>query len=102
MTEPENALTKQYPALVAAEGAELEFTADGDRARSPGSASMAQRPDGEHRRPAAAHGDDRRCWRTCCSSCPTAPRSRSSFDREIVRDRLKKIVEDEDLRRYIL
>ena len=29
MTEPENALTKQYQALVAAEGAELEFTADG-------------------------------------------------------------------------
>ncbi len=29
MTEPENALTRQYPALVAAEGATLEFTADG-------------------------------------------------------------------------
>src|SRR3954451_5164486 len=29
MTEPENALTKQYQALVASEGAELEFTADG-------------------------------------------------------------------------
>ena len=29
MTEPENALTKQYKALVAAEGAELEFTVDG-------------------------------------------------------------------------
>src|SRR5204863_438683 len=29
MTEPENALTKQYAALVAAEGAKLEFTADG-------------------------------------------------------------------------
>src|SRR4029077_3386704 len=29
MTEPENALTRQYQALVAAEGAELEFTADG-------------------------------------------------------------------------
>ena len=29
MTEPENALTKQYQALVAAEGAELGFTEDG-------------------------------------------------------------------------
>ena len=29
MTEPENALTKQYRALVAAEGAQLEFTPDG-------------------------------------------------------------------------
>ena len=29
MTEPENALTKQYSALVEAEGAKLEFTEDG-------------------------------------------------------------------------
>ena len=29
MTEPENALTKQYQALVAAEGVELEFTSEG-------------------------------------------------------------------------
>src|ERR1700680_5016546 len=29
MTEPENALTKQYSALVQAEGASLEFTSDG-------------------------------------------------------------------------
>ena len=29
MTEPENALTKQYQALCASEGAELEFTAEG-------------------------------------------------------------------------
>ena len=29
MTEPENALTKQYSALVEADGAKLEFTADG-------------------------------------------------------------------------
>src|SRR6476619_5907022 len=29
MTEPENALTRQYQALVAAEGAELEFTPEG-------------------------------------------------------------------------
>ena len=41
MTEPENAITKQYQALVAAEGGELEFTEDGhrrgraDRARWP-------------------------------------------------------------------
>ena len=29
MTEPENALTKQYAALVEAEGAKLDFTRDG-------------------------------------------------------------------------
>src|SRR5213079_375136 len=31
MTEPENALTKQYAALVAADGATLDFTEDGIR-----------------------------------------------------------------------
>ena len=55
MTEPENALTKQYQALVAAEGAELEFTAGRDRRGGPGGLH-GQRPDGEHRRPPAAHG----------------------------------------------
>ena len=55
MTEPENALTKQYQALVAAEQAELVFTPEGvaEVARV---AFHGQRPDGEYRRPAAAHG----------------------------------------------
>jgi ATP-dependent HslUV protease ATP-binding subunit HslU len=55
LTEPKNALTKQYSALVAAEGATLEFTDDGvaEIARI---ASAGERPDGEHRRAAAAHG----------------------------------------------
>ena len=54
MTEPENALTKQYQALVAAEGAKLEFTADGiaEIARM---AVHGERPDGEHRRAPAPH-----------------------------------------------
>ena len=35
MTEPENALTKQYAALVAADGSTLTFTDDGDRRDRP-------------------------------------------------------------------
>ena len=57
MTEPENALTKQYAALVEAEGATLEFTADGiaEIARI---AATRERAHGEHRRAPAAHRDD--------------------------------------------
>ena len=54
MTEPENALTKQYQALVMAEGAELEFTAGWNRRGCPGGVH-GQRPDGEHRRQEASH-----------------------------------------------
>ena len=43
LTEPENALTRQYQALVAAEGRELR--------------RAGERPDGEHRRPPAPHRD---------------------------------------------
>src|SRR5207237_761534 len=35
MTEPENALTKQYAALVSADGASLDLTGDGLREREP-------------------------------------------------------------------
>ena len=57
MTEPENALTKQYAALVAAEGAELDFT-DRRHRRDRPHRLAGERPDGEHRRPPAAHRDD--------------------------------------------
>ncbi len=57
MTEPENALTKQYAALVEAEGAKLDFTRDGiaEIARI---AAHGERAHGEHRRAPAAHRDD--------------------------------------------
>ena len=100
MTEPENALTKQYQALVAAEGAELEFTAGGNRRGGPGGLH-GQRPDGEHRRPAAAHrhggADGGRAVRAAGLSGKAIV-----FDAENVRERLVKIISDDDLRRYIL
>ena len=57
MTEPENALTKQYAALVEAEGAKLDFTESGiaEIARI---AAHGERADGEHRRAPSAHRDD--------------------------------------------
>ena len=57
MTEPENALTKQYAALVEAEGATLDVHGRRDR-RSRAHRGAGQPAHGEHRRPAPAHGDD--------------------------------------------
>jgi ATP-dependent HslUV protease ATP-binding subunit HslU len=102
MTEPENALTKQYTALVEAEGAKLTFSEDGvgeiariaalvnDRMENIGARrlhtvmttlleeTLFELPDGlDGKRDIVMNGD-------------------------AVRGRLKEIVEDEDLRRYIL
>ena len=100
MTEPENALTKQYAALVDADGAKLEFTADGiaEIARI---AAHGERAHGEHRRAPAAHGDDD----AARGRAVRAPRPRREDGHRrsgAGAERLKAIVEDEDLRRYIL
>ncbi len=100
MTEPENALTKQYSALVAAEGATLEFTADGV-------AEIAK---------IAAHVNDRmenigaRRLHTVMTTLledvlfglPDSGAKVIRVDQALVRSRLKTIADDEDLRRYIL
>jgi len=100
MTEPENALTKQYSALVAAEGATLEFTPDGV-------AEIAK---------IAAHVNDRmenigaRRLHTVMTTLledvlfglPDSGAKVIRVDQELVRSRLKTIADDEDLRRYIL
>ena len=56
MTEPENALTKQYQALVRRGGRRAGVHRRGDRRGGPGGVH-GERPDGEHRRPPAPHGD---------------------------------------------
>jgi ATP-dependent HslUV protease ATP-binding subunit HslU len=100
MTEPENALTKQYSALVEAEGAKLEFTTDGI-------AEIAK---------IAAHVNDRmenigaRRLHTVMTTLledvlfglPESGAKTVRVDQELVRSRLKTIADDEDLRRYIL
>ena len=100
MTEPENALTRQYAALVEAENATLTFTEDGI-------AEIAR---------IAAHVNDRmenigaRRLHTVMTTLledvlytlPDKGMTEIKVDRALVTERLKAIVEDEDLRRYIL
>ena len=100
MTEPENALTKQYQALVAAEGAELEFTADGiaEVARVAFMANDRMENIGARR----LHTVMSALMEEVLFELPDFPRSGSCSTRTAVRERLAKIVNDDDLRRYIL
>src|SRR5205809_487224 len=100
MTEPENALTKQYAALVAAEGATLEFTAEGVReiARVAGKANERMENIGARR----LHTVLTALLEDVLFELPDYPTKRIVFDGPQVRERMTKILEDEDLRRYIL
>ena len=100
MTEPENALTKQYQALVAADGATLEFTPDGisEIARVAFMANDRMENIGARR----LHTVMSALMEDVLFELPDYPEKHIVFDAAKVRDRLSKIVNDDDLRRYIL
>jgi ATP-dependent HslUV protease ATP-binding subunit HslU len=100
MTEPENALTKQYQALVAAEGAELEFTPEGiaEVARVAFLANDRMENIGARR----LHTVMSALMEDVLFALPDYPEKRIVFDAANVRERLARIVNDDDLRRYIL
>jgi ATP-dependent HslUV protease ATP-binding subunit HslU len=100
MTEPENALTKQYQALVMAEGAELEFTADGiaELARVAFMANDRMENIGARR----LHTVMAALMEDVLFELPDYPEKRIVFDATNVRERLARIISDDDLRRYIL
>jgi ATP-dependent HslUV protease ATP-binding subunit HslU len=100
MTEPENSLTRQYQALVAAEGAELDFTPDGiaEVARVAFMANDRMENIGARR----LHTVMAALMEDLLFDLPEHPEKRIVFDADGVRERLSRIVNDDDLRRYIL
>ncbi len=100
LTEPRNALTAQYSAMVATEGVELSFTDDGIREVASIAATLNDRME----------NIGARRLRTVLTtlleelmfSLPEEGQGAVSVDGEFVRDRLSGIIEDEDLTRYIL
>jgi ATP-dependent HslUV protease ATP-binding subunit HslU len=100
LTEPENALTRQYKALVAAEGMELEFTADGiaEIARVAYLANDRMENIGARR----LHTVMATLMEDLLFDLPDFPEKRVLFDAVQVRERLARVVNDDDLRRYIL
>jgi ATP-dependent HslUV protease ATP-binding subunit HslU len=100
MTEPENALTKQYAALCATEGATLEFTPDGIREVARIAAKVNERMENIGAR--RLHTVMSTLLEDVLFELPDYPTKKIVFDAAEVRERLAKIVDDEDLRKYIL
>jgi len=100
MTEPENALTKQYAALVEAEGAKLEFTPDGIAEIAHIAALVNERMENIGAR--RLHTVMTTLLEDVLYELPDRGTADIKVTGEVVRERLKAIVEDEDLRKYIL
>jgi ATP-dependent HslUV protease ATP-binding subunit HslU len=100
MTEPENALTKQYAALIAAEGVELHMTADAiaEVARTAAQVNSRMENIGARR----LHTVMSTLLEDVMYELPYRGTAPVHIDAKVVRDRLKAIAEDEDLRKYIL
>ena len=100
MTEPENALTKQYAALVTADGASLEFTADGIAEVAKTAATVNSRMENIGAR--RLHTVMTTLLEETLFELPDGGAKQIVVNADMVREKLKAIVEDEDLRKYIL
>jgi ATP-dependent HslUV protease ATP-binding subunit HslU len=100
MTEPENALTKQYAALVEAEGAKLDFGQDGIAEIARIAAAVNERMENIGAR--RLHTVMTTLLEDVLYDLPDGDHRQIVVDAARVRDRLKAIAENEDLRKYIL
>ncbi len=100
MTEPENALIRQYQALCQAEEATLSFTEDGVSEIARIAMLMNQRTENIGAR--RLHTVMTTLLEDVLFELPELADKEITFDAATVRDRLMRIVEDEDLRKYIL
>ncbi len=100
LTEPENALTRQYQALLGTEDVALSFTEDGVKEM----AAIAQRVNETTENIGARrlHTILEKVLEEVSFDAPDLEKPEVVVDAEFVRERLKDVVEDKDLSRYIL
>jgi len=100
LTEPKNALVKQYTALLECEGVEVEFTDDGIReiAKIAAEVNTTMENIGARR----LHTIMERLLEDVSFQAPDIESKHVVIDANYVRDKLSDIVKDEDLSRYIL
>ncbi|MDO8586785.1 MAG: ATP-dependent protease ATPase subunit HslU [Armatimonadota bacterium] len=100
LTEPKNALVKQYVALIAVEGVDLEFSDDAvaEIARIAALVNSSMENIGARR----LHTIMERLLDDLSFQAPDVADKRMVIDAEYVRQKLEDIVKDEDLSRYIL
>jgi ATP-dependent HslUV protease ATP-binding subunit HslU len=100
LTEPENALTRQYVALMETEGVELKFTDDGVAALAEIAAEVNSRSENIGAR--RLHTVLERLLEDVSFSAPEMSGREITVDGSYVHQHLDPIVRDEDLSRYIL
>ncbi|MCX7993337.1 MAG: ATP-dependent protease ATPase subunit HslU [Fimbriimonadales bacterium] len=100
LTEPKNALTKQYQQLMATEGVQLEFTEDAidEIARIAGEVNARTENIGARR----LHTVMERLMEDLSFDAPDYAGKRIVIDRAYVQEKLADVVKDVDLSRYIL
>jgi len=100
LTEPENALIKQYRALLETEGIRIDFTEDAiDEI-----ADIAEKvnDDSENIGARRLHTVMEKVMEDISFEAPNLKKKKISIDRKYVHKQLKDIVEDQDLSRFIL
>ncbi|MDO8434635.1 MAG: ATP-dependent protease ATPase subunit HslU [Candidatus Binatus sp.] len=100
LTEPENALTRQYVALLATEGVRIAFTAEGVGVLADIAAKVNGRSENIGAR--RLHTILERLLEELSFNAPEMHDHELTIDADYVHGRLDAIVEDEDLSRYIL
>jgi ATP-dependent HslUV protease ATP-binding subunit HslU len=100
LTEPKNALLKQYVALMEPEGVRLDFTSDAidEIARIAAEVNVRTENIGARR----LHTVMERLLDEVSFAAPEMPGKTVTVDGSHVRERLQSILEDQDLSRYIL
>lgn len=100
LTEPENALTRQYQALLGTEDVALSFTEDGIKEM----AAIAQQVNESTENIGARrlHTILEKVLEEVSFDAPELDKPEVVVDAAFVRERLKDVVEDKDLSRYIL
>lgn len=100
LTEPENALVKQYVALMKAEGVTLTFTSDGIQALADYAALVNERTENIGAR--RLHTIMEKVLDEILFEGSDLPIKEQVIDEAYVHRRLADIVQDQDLSRYIL
>ncbi|HXV35527.1 MAG TPA: ATP-dependent protease ATPase subunit HslU [Myxococcota bacterium] len=100
LTEPRNSLVLQYTELLRTEGVELEFRRDGIEAIANFAALVNERTDNIGAR--RLYTVMERLLDEVSFGAPDLGPVKIAIDEKFVRERLERLIEDEDLSRYIL
>jgi ATP-dependent HslUV protease ATP-binding subunit HslU len=100
LTEPENALIKQYQALMATEGITLDFTPEAIRELAALATRVNERTENIGAR--RLHTVMEKLLEDVSFNAPDLGAQKITITDGYVRERLANLIEDEDLSRYIL